>query len=125
MTMMGKDAALDGDLCGCKCVPTPVMHASQSTMYESFEGGELERMGFTANGTLIDRTPKGDFDERVRIVDDRERPLASVPYHIRTSRGRTYKGLTDASGYCPRVYTDNAETLDVALGMKALERWEQ
>jgi uncharacterized Zn-binding protein involved in type VI secretion len=123
--LMGRDAALDGDLCVCNCTPTPVMLASQNTMWEEFEGSDLQSMGLDTNGTLIERTPKGDFDERVRIVDDRNRPLTSVPYHIRTSRGRTYKGLTDASGYCPRVYTESAETLDIALGMKALDRWEK
>jgi len=124
-TMMEKDAALDGDVCLCECVPNPVMLASQNTMWESFEGFELDRMGFNTDGTPIDRIPKGDFDERVRIVDGSSRPLASVPYHIRTTRGRVFKGLTDESGYCPRVYTQDAETLDIALGMKALDRWEE
>jgi uncharacterized Zn-binding protein involved in type VI secretion len=123
--MMGKDAALDGDLCGCKCIPPPEMRASQDSMWEEFGGAELDTRGFTANGTPIERPPTGTFDERLRIVDDRQQPLARVPYHIRTSRGRTYKGITDASGYCPRVYTETADTLDIALGMKALDRWEK
>ncbi|WP_250453561.1 PAAR domain-containing protein [Caballeronia sp. ATUFL_M2_KS44] len=125
VTIMGKQVALDGDLCLCKCTPTPLMLASQSTAFEEFESGELQRMGFQPNGTPIETTPKRDFDERVQIMDERNRPLACVPYHIRTSRGIVYKGITDASGYCPRVYTEQAESLEIALGMKALDRWEQ
>jgi uncharacterized Zn-binding protein involved in type VI secretion len=122
---MHKIAALDGDLCVCDCVPAPVMLASQDDMFESFNDDELASMGFTADGTPIDRTRISSFDERVRVVDENYLPLTRVPYHIRTSGGVTYKGITDASGFCPRVYTRHAETLDIALGMKALDRWKQ
>ena len=47
---MGKQLALENDLCGCKCYPPPLMHASQSGMFESFEAHELAAMGFGADG---------------------------------------------------------------------------
>jgi hypothetical protein len=48
---MSKQLALENDLCGCKCYPPPLMHASQSGMFESFEANELAAMGFRADGT--------------------------------------------------------------------------
>jgi uncharacterized Zn-binding protein involved in type VI secretion len=123
-TMHGKQQALDGDICVCKCSPPPVMLASQDSAWHSFEAHELAGMGCDARAQSMTSEYRGAYDERVRILDDRQRPIASAPYHIRTATGAVYKGLTDASGYCPRVYTDNVARLDIAVGMKALERWE-
>ncbi|MFP3567178.1 PAAR domain-containing protein [Paraburkholderia sp. SIMBA_030] len=122
-TMMGKEAALEGDLCLCKCHPTPVMVASQDTAFHSFESHELKEKGFGPTGNPLVDDYKGAFDERVRILDEEGRPLCGVPYHIKTASGATFKGLTDLSGYCPRVYTKDAQQLNIAVGMKALERW--
>lgn len=123
-SFMGKDAALDGDICVCNCHPSPELIASQNTMSESFETGELEAMGFGASGKPLVRAPTGDFDEQIRVVDHDGSPLSGVPYHIRTASGAIYKGLTDEHGRCPRVYTTEAQQLDVALGVKALQRWK-
>lgn len=51
--LMGKHAALEGDVCACKCYPLPVMLASQSDMTMSFESHELAGMGFAANGSSL------------------------------------------------------------------------
>ncbi|MEM5369177.1 PAAR domain-containing protein [Paraburkholderia azotifigens] len=122
-SFMGKDAALDGDICVCKCHPAPELLASQNTMSESFETGELEAMGFGPSGKPLVRVPTGDFDERVRVVGLDGRPLCGVPYHIRTALGEIYKGVTDESGHCPRIFTEEAQQLDIALGLTALQRW--
>jgi uncharacterized Zn-binding protein involved in type VI secretion len=63
------------------------------------------------------------FDEQIRIVDEEGTPLAHVPYFIKDQSGRVYKGLSDESGYCPRVYTEKEEVLEVLVGVSALERW--
>ncbi len=121
--MMGKESALEGDLCVCKCYPPPVMIASQNTMFQSFESHHLADMGFASNGTPLRKEPVGDFDERVRVLDGAGRPLSGVPFHIKTKSGAVHKGVTDSEGYCPRVYTANVENLDIAIGYKAVERW--
>lgn len=51
--MMGRDRALEGDLCACRCDPQPTMIASQSAMYESFDSNALANMGFGENGLPI------------------------------------------------------------------------
>ena len=51
--LMGKKAALDGDLCACKCDPPPLMLASQNTMFQDFEVCHLADMGFAPNGAPL------------------------------------------------------------------------
>ncbi|RKP46845.1 PAAR domain-containing protein [Trinickia fusca] len=52
---MGKRPALDGDICVCGCSPQPVMHASQTRMFESYTSGELAAMGFADGGRPVAR----------------------------------------------------------------------
>ncbi|WP_321873221.1 PAAR domain-containing protein [Burkholderia ubonensis] len=122
-SMMGKESALEGDLCVCRCYPPPTMIASQDTRYQTFESHHLAEQGFTANGLPLTPDPISNFDERVRVLDANGRPLTGVPFHIKTEVGGVHKGVTDADGYCPRVYTTDAQNLDIAIGYKAVERW--
>jgi uncharacterized Zn-binding protein involved in type VI secretion len=122
-TMMGKQQALEGDICVCRCTPAPIMLASQDTASHSFQTHELASQDSAGTSTSITSKNRRFYDECVRVIDKNGRPIASIPYHIRTPGGAVYKGLTDVSGHCPRVYTDNSSTLDIAIGMRALERW--
>ncbi|WP_081075193.1 PAAR domain-containing protein [Burkholderia stagnalis] len=124
-SLMGKHAALDGDLCACRCYPSPVMLASQDTASQEFAAAELAEMGFGPAGNPLPECHHESCDEQVRVVDRAGQPLSGVPYHIRSASGATYKGLTDSQGYCARVYTKNPQQLDVAVGVQALERWER
>jgi uncharacterized Zn-binding protein involved in type VI secretion len=122
-TMKGKQQALDGDICVCKCTPPPIMLASQNTAWHAFNGHEVADQGYVGNDGSMTSEYRGEYDERVRVVDADGRALSGTPYHIRTSGGKVYKGLTDSAGYCPRIYTNDTNTLDIAVGVKALERW--
>ncbi|WP_367889726.1 PAAR domain-containing protein [Burkholderia sp. S171] len=44
---IGKEPALDNDLCACQCDPRPHFISSQSGMFMSFESHELAAMGFS------------------------------------------------------------------------------
>lgn len=121
--LMGKHAALDGDLCLCKCHPMPTMLSSQSDMFETFDAHHLSEMGFSPKGGALEPVAVGPFDEQVRVLDRDGRPLSNVPYHIRARNGVTYKGLTDSQGHCERVHTDEPEDMEIAVGHRALERW--
>lgn len=122
-TMMGKHEALDGDICICECVPSPVMLASQDNAWHSFEPEELLAVGFGEFSGAQTLEYRGAYDERVRVLDGEGKAMPGVPYHITSASGSVYKGLTDASGYSPRVYSDSASSLDIAIGIRALERW--
>jgi len=101
------------------------MLASQDTAFQEFTARELAQMGLSPAGNPLPSCRRESYDEQVRVVDSAGNPISGVPYHIRSSTGATYKGLTDSQGYCPRVYTDNPQQLDIAVGIQALERWEQ
>jgi len=99
------------------------MKASQTDSFQTFEPHQLREMGFGPTGVPIANEDRGQFDEQVRVVDENGQPIGGIPYHIKTSSGATHKGLTDMNGYCPRVYTKDEQQLDIAIGMRALERW--
>lgn len=40
----GKQVALDGDICACKCSPPPEMRASQTSMCEAYTAGEIAKL---------------------------------------------------------------------------------
>ncbi|CAB3788192.1 hypothetical protein LMG28688_02638 [Paraburkholderia caffeinitolerans] len=68
--MMGKQQALDGDICICKCDPPPVCLASQDTAWHTFTDEEVENYGEsrTASATaqngaaLFRASPTGRLD---------------------------------------------------------------
>ncbi|WP_246641836.1 PAAR domain-containing protein [Paraburkholderia edwinii] len=121
--LFGKQFALEGDVCCCRCHPSPKLIASQRKSGDVFEAHELVEMGLTPQGVKAAKTPDMNFDERIRVVDSAGLPMAGVPYHIRTRSGAIYKGLTNSEGYSERVYTEKEQQLDVALGGEALARW--
>ena len=53
---MGKEQALEGDICVCKCQPFPVMVASQFTSYEEFDSYHLQKMEFDEQGKPLATT---------------------------------------------------------------------
>ena len=53
--IFGKRAALEGDVCACKCSPPPVMLASDLLgMTMAFESDELTSLGFDSSGKPLD-----------------------------------------------------------------------
>jgi len=100
------------------------MIASQTSAFHSFESYGSPDTGHASFGKSLTDAYRGSFDEQVRVLDAQGSPIVGIPYHIKTADGAIYKGLTDVSGYCPRVYTDDVSRLDIAIGMQALERWE-
>jgi hypothetical protein len=48
-SMFGKEQALEGDICLCKCNPPPVMIASQNRSFHKFSAGQLADMGNAGN----------------------------------------------------------------------------
>ncbi|WP_205182586.1 PAAR domain-containing protein [Burkholderia sp. LMG 13014] len=67
--LMGKHAALEGDVCSCKCYPPPVMIASQSDMTMSFESHELASMGFGPSGNVLADEATGEHWIRFALND--------------------------------------------------------
>lgn len=117
----GRKMVKDLDLVHCPCRKNRVLAKRQDYLIE--QGGSGRPVRTSTSNTEV-RTVQS-YDEQIRIVDDMGHPAANCPFHITDSAGRTYQGLTDDDGLCPRVYTSGQKTLDIAVGFKALERWEQ
>ena len=109
---MGKELALDGDMCVCKCNPPPRMIASQSDMYQDLESNDLEAMGFSPSGMPL----LYHHDEQITLRDRRTRRiLPNVDYRVKDGSGVIASGKTDAKGRTERVRTDNKQNVVVEI----------
>lgn len=111
MVLMGKQVALENDLCICKCNPPPKLIASQSNAFMDFDSAELATMGYTPQGRYI-----GDasYDQHFLLKDERTgHPLKNTPYKIVTDDGEEIEGRTDEHGHTEKVYADSAVTATI------------
>ncbi|UCF24836.1 MAG: PAAR domain-containing protein [Ralstonia sp.] len=93
----GQHAALEGDLCICKCSPPPRTVASQEIMFQRFSAEDLVAMGF-GRKEVVAPVPE-QFDDRYVLRGTSGRPLANVGYAIEHADGRVERGTTDAQGH--------------------------
>ncbi|BCL85895.1 PAAR domain-containing protein [Ralstonia solanacearum] len=98
--ILGKQIALEGDICVCKCNPPPRLIASQNTASMSFDEEELRRMGLTADGKpLVAASPASVFDDRFQILDaSTGEPIANAEYAIERANGEVEHGITYQHG---------------------------
>jgi len=78
--LMGKHAALDGDICVCKCNPPPVMISSQDDMFQFFTAEDLSAQGYGPTGAPLERGLTDATGERIDTTSvqqprGRRRPL--------------------------------------------------
>lgn len=116
----GRNLVKDLDPIACPCRKNFVLARGQSYFIEV--GGRAATSPASISPTQ--KAGAGQADEQVRIVDESGCPVPNCPFHIRDAAGKTYQGLSDENGLCPRVYTDRQQRLDIAVGLQALQRWE-
>ncbi|GAB3629361.1 hypothetical protein PTE30175_03756 [Pandoraea terrae] len=111
---MGRQPAMEGDICICKCDPPPVMFASQSDMFQIFESNDLAGKGLdsageagAASGAAEASAPVPNVDDWFVIRDASGRAVANTGYTIQRASGETERGTTDASG---RTHLLSSET---------------
>jgi uncharacterized Zn-binding protein involved in type VI secretion len=101
---MGKEMAMEEDLCACKCSPSPIMIASQDTLFDSFEVHELAAMGFEPTGRPLPKTAP--------------RKEATEPSYKEVEKGST---LPDNPALiCPNMNNDAFYALVLRLRDKAV-----
>jgi hypothetical protein len=110
----------DLDPVHCPCRKNFVLAKRQDYLIEQ------RGSGTTTHTSTVDSPAQSvrSYDEQIRIVDASGSPVANCPYHIADNAGKTHQGLTDKNGLCPRVYTSDQNTLDITVGIQALERWK-
>jgi uncharacterized Zn-binding protein involved in type VI secretion len=108
-TMLGKQQALEDDICICKCSPPPVFHASQASACHSWED-EWEEMGYGASlAALLDRQ-RTPYDEQFRLADSNGRALSKVRYRVLAGSCVVASGTTDADVRTERVRTISGQS---------------
>jgi len=107
----GQQAALENDLCICKCSRPPKLVASQIFSGQEFDSQQLEGMGFGANGKPLpeEAAPAAGTDSQagtqglpphtleIRIVDADEQSPSAEPLTLFDESGAEHK-VTAASG---------------------------
>lgn len=116
----GRPMMKDLDLVGCPCRKNRVLAKRQDYLIEQRGGGTTTRTS-TANSPA---QSVRSYDEQVRIVDAAGRPVANC-HTTNRQCGQNLPGLTDENGLYPRIYTSDQKTLDIAVGLKAMERWKE
>jgi uncharacterized Zn-binding protein involved in type VI secretion len=115
---MGKQMALEDDVCICKCSPPPVMIASQDKMFDEFQVHELAEMGFGPTGLPLQtakQTHAQRYDRRAQIVDEATgRPLAHVRYRLVGQTG-SIEGRTDEQGMTGLLSGATSETVRLEI----------
>jgi uncharacterized Zn-binding protein involved in type VI secretion len=114
----GREQALSGDLCICRCPHPPRLLGSQST-YSVSGSSPADDFDFS---TLADASlPFGasptrtadEYDQRFLVVNDATgEPLKDRRYKLRYSGGEL-QGRTDAQGYTERVSGSAGESVEI------------
>ncbi|WP_019450332.1 PAAR domain-containing protein [Cupriavidus sp. BIS7] len=123
--LMGKQQALEDDICVCRCNPPPVMIASQREVFHSFTAAELAAMGFDATGKPLERLAKTrndgqyQFHEQVQLSAPPGYDLAGMRYLIKGSDGSVQQGTVPEDGQLPRIFTSHEATYTVLWGDQA------
>jgi len=119
--LMGKHAALDGDLGLCRCEPAPRLIASQGDMFQACEVHERVALGFEPGGsppaaTEPDARAVAAFDDRFVLCNDAGKPLARIGYAVRRQAGDFEYGETDSQGHTHLLASDaNAERVELFI----------
>ena len=122
--MYGRRPALSGDLCHCRCTPSPRLIHSMTNMCHELTQEEVIAQGFAWHPAVQDFVGEaGTYDEQVGLsLAGRGASLAGLPYRIETSDGRVFTGALDADGALPRIATENWGSYRIYWGDDALAR---
>lgn len=119
-TMHGKQAALENDLCICKCEPPPRLIASQRNAWMSFESSEPASMGYGSDGRRQASTVRDSYDRHFRFVDEAGRPVSGIRVHLTDVDGQTSPVMTDSNGRTPIKSGSAEQRIGVSLRREAM-----
>lgn len=117
-TMNGKQQALDGDECVCKCSPPPICIASQNFAWHSFEAGELAAAS-SNSATPGSEFARGLYDEQFALLDQDGEAMRGIHYRILAGSQILASGTTDMQGRTQRIKTSNAQGLRLDISRQS------
>lgn len=114
----GKQVALEGDHCVCKCDPPPLLIASRDNMSMTMQAREVARTDYSPNGRwLAKKTEISDevFDRYFQFVDERGEPVSQIRVHLIDVDSQTKQVKTDSDGRTPVVSGREGQRIGVSL----------
>lgn len=115
MTVGGKQAALEGDLCVCKCSPPPQIIASQVSLFQSFGTGQGKASSPSTAAPMAHFPTVVPHAQQFQLLTSEGVPIPQAKYKIVCSSGRVLSGVTDGSGRTERIKTQDAESIKLYL----------
>jgi hypothetical protein len=118
----GKQVALEGDYCVCKCDPSPVLIASRDNMYMTMSSDELSHMGYASDGTSLEMKSaalREVFDRCFRFVDENGQPVSGIRVHLTGVDARITLVHTDSNGRTPVLSGEDGQRIGVRLTARA------
>ena len=114
---VGKQVALENDLCICKCSSPPRLIANQSLSYQTIEGDAVAvggAWGPSAESTpLTQHGPQTDYDEHFQLIDKRTGELLDDWGYRIEAPDQTAEGATNPTGKTGLVGTDAPEQVAI------------
>ncbi|WP_071764020.1 PAAR domain-containing protein [Burkholderia ubonensis] len=113
MSMMGKEALLDGDLCICKCDPPPTLIASQGDRFMSFES----QSGTVGSGASWSAQSANvmTHDQHFRIINSDGTPVEGLRYRLQVDGEQDIVGQTGAAGKTQLARSNSAKTVSLSI----------
>ncbi|CAB3781980.1 PAAR domain-containing protein [Paraburkholderia fynbosensis] len=118
MVLMGKQVALENDICICKCSPPPRLIPSQNNASMSFDAEELAAMGRGPVGRQLEQPISGantGFDRHFRFVDEYGNPVSEIGVHLIDATGKVSYVRTDSNGRTPKVSGRDGQRIGVRI----------
>ncbi|WP_186307961.1 PAAR domain-containing protein [Paraburkholderia sp. BCC1884] len=124
-SMMGQNAALDGDICACACQPSPVMIASQNDLFQELDVCALTHSPDGDNTRRLDAAstapPARKHAQRVFVWDSiTGEPLRNQQF-IADIEGEQRSGRTDGDGYAT-LETDHSKAFRIHIVFSSPKR---
>ncbi|CAD6530438.1 hypothetical protein LMG28727_02657 [Paraburkholderia kirstenboschensis] len=124
-TMMGKEAALDGDICVCNCEPPPVMSASQNNSYQQVNPGALALSPLANESAWPHTAPSSmsshKYSQRIFIADSvTGEPLRNRSFIVDVE-GEQRSGETDGDGYA-ELATNSSQAFRIHIVFSSPKR---
>jgi uncharacterized Zn-binding protein involved in type VI secretion len=116
MNWYGKQPALEGDLCLCKCGTPPSILASQHSAVVGEDDRARALKANTSNLAALSAVSLNTFDERFRLVDGSTgAPLAGIAYRALSGGTLLASGVTDHDGQTKRISTQRGQAIHLQI----------
>lgn len=119
---MGREAALDRDVCMCDCVPKPRLVNSLDNMYQTMAVDAVLAQGFGSwvgyKEEAFNKTPASSDGGRIQFISSETNELLANRQYVAIVDGYRRQGVTDGNGYAS-IDSRSASDIQVHLVFEA------